>query len=403
MSDDRLTRALARLDEAADFVKCCDCTSFSSSQYIELDAAERILRDALAPEESAPAPVDTPTYQNRPVEGDELRARLREASERPVYPRPVAAPPAVDERERLIRGYMRERFTGVGRLWQTDDIAYLLRLLDAARAERDTLRVRASVSDDRALAGRLAVEAGRSLSVQASRLTAELARLRAAQGRLSAEAVYKIADEVHSMHRHEPGFDGLPTLGLMLCLVEQGLEKAGVKYEPQACHARRRRERACGDAEVSLMLQPMTFAEAAAFVDRFHRHHRAPVGYKFCMGVSKGDEVVGVAIVGRPVARGLDDGWTLEVTRVCVTEGHKNAASMLYGACWRAARALGYKRLITYTLASESGTSLVAAGWTRRYQVAGRSWSCPSRPRVETNLGQKTLWESAPAGKEETP
>jgi hypothetical protein len=144
-----------------------------------------------------------------------------------------------------------------------------------------------------------------------------------------------------------------------------------------------------------LSLQPITFTEAAAFICRFHRHHLPPTGWKFGIAVNDGAQVVGVITVGRPVARRLDDGFTLEVTRCC-TDGTKNAASMLYGAAWRAAKALGYRRLITYTLATEPGTSLHAAGWRELYTTPGRSWSVPSRPRVDTHpLGQKTLWEVA--------
>ena len=144
-----------------------------------------------------------------------------------------------------------------------------------------------------------------------------------------------------------------------------------------------------------LEIQPIDFKEATAFVRRHHRHHDPSVGWKFGMAVNDGERVVGVIVVGRPVARHLDDGWTLEVTRCC-TDGTKNAASMLYGAAWRAAKAMGYRRLITYTLATEPGTSLAAAGWRSLYEVKGRSWSCPSRPRVDTHpLGQKTLWEAA--------
>lgn len=146
---------------------------------------------------------------------------------------------------------------------------------------------------------------------------------------------------------------------------------------------------------MALQLQPITFAEAAAFVDRHHRHHEPPVGHKFSVAVGDGERVVGVAIVGRPVSRHLDDGWTLEVTRCC-TDGTKHAASMLYGAAVRAGRALGYRRIITYTLAEEPGTSLKAAGWMPLYTNKGGSWSSPSRPRVDTHpLGQKTLWEAA--------
>jgi hypothetical protein len=148
-------------------------------------------------------------------------------------------------------------------------------------------------------------------------------------------------------------------------------------------------------ARVSLSLQPVTLREAAAFIALHHRHHKAPRGWKFGVGVARDGEVVGVATVGRPVSRVLDDGWTLEVNRCC-TDGARNAASMLYGACARAARALGYRRLVTYTLASESGTSLKASGWRVLWQTAGGSWSCPSRPRTnKASTEPKTLWEAA--------
>ncbi len=144
-----------------------------------------------------------------------------------------------------------------------------------------------------------------------------------------------------------------------------------------------------------LELQPIDFKEATAFVREHHRHHNPSIGWKFGIGLNDGEKVVGVVMVGRPVARHFDDGWTLEVTRCC-TDGTKNAASMLYGAAWRASKAMGYKRLITYTLGEEPGTSLVAAGWSLKRTMPGRSWSCPSRPRVDTHpLGQKTLWEVA--------
>ncbi len=146
---------------------------------------------------------------------------------------------------------------------------------------------------------------------------------------------------------------------------------------------------------MALALQPIDFKEATRFVQAHHRHHDPSIGWKFGIACNDGEKVVGVVMVGRPVARHLDDGWTLELTRCC-TDGTKNAASMLYGAAWRASKALGYKRLITYTLAEEPGTSLLAAGWKSLYTTAGGSWSCESRPRVDTHpLGQKTLWEAA--------
>lgn len=144
-----------------------------------------------------------------------------------------------------------------------------------------------------------------------------------------------------------------------------------------------------------LALQPITYAEACAFIRLHHRHHLPPQGWKWGNAVNDGERVVGVATVGRPVARGLDDGWTVEVTRCC-TDGTSHVASMLYGAAWRAAKALGYRRLVTYTLASEAGTSLRAAGFHALYETKGGSWSCPSRPRVDAHpTEQKTLWEAA--------
>lgn len=146
-------------------------------------------------------------------------------------------------------------------------------------------------------------------------------------------------------------------------------------------------------AGVSLSVVPVSLAEAKAYVERHHRHHPAPVGAKFCVAVAAAGEIRGVAIVGRPVARGFDDGWTVEVSRCC-TDGAKNAASMLYGAAWRAARALGYRRLVTYTLASEPGTSLRAAGFRVLHEVKGRSWSCETRPRVDRHPTlDKLCWQ----------
>lgn len=139
---------------------------------------------------------------------------------------------------------------------------------------------------------------------------------------------------------------------------------------------------------------PMTLAEANAFVETHHRHHGRVQGHKFSIGLAEGDRIAGVAIVGRPVARHLDDGMTLEVTRCC-TDGVRNGCSMLYGSAWRAVKALGYRRLITYVLADESGGSLRASGWRMIGVRGGGNWNCPSRPRVESkNQGQKMLWEA---------
>ena len=145
---------------------------------------------------------------------------------------------------------------------------------------------------------------------------------------------------------------------------------------------------------MTLQLQPITYKEACEFIKEYHRHHLPPQGWKFGIAVNDGEKVVGVVTVGRPVARHLDDGWTLEVTRNC-TDGTKNAASMLYGAAWRAAKALGYKRMITYILVEEEGTSLKAVGWKELYATKGGEWNCTSRPRVTKHpTGQKKLFEA---------
>jgi len=142
-----------------------------------------------------------------------------------------------------------------------------------------------------------------------------------------------------------------------------------------------------------LHLQPITYQEACRFIAMYHRHHRPPHGWKFGIAVNNGDYVVGVITVGRPVARLLDNGWTLEVTR-CATDGTKNVPSMLYEAAKRATFALGYKRLITYTLQSEPGTSLLAAGWKLLGEAGGGTWNRAGRPRVDTHpIEQKTIWE----------
>ena len=135
---------------------------------------------------------------------------------------------------------------------------------------------------------------------------------------------------------------------------------------------------------------PLDLSEANAFIVQHHRHHGIVVGHKFSIGAVIVDKVVGVAIVGRPVARYRDDGLTLEVTRLC-TDGTKNACSFLYGACARAAFALGYKRIGTYILKSEPGASLKAANWHLVGETPGKSWSVPSRPRVDKHPLQGRL------------
>lgn len=127
---------------------------------------------------------------------------------------------------------------------------------------------------------------------------------------------------------------------------------------------------------MSLAVVPISFADACRFIAEWHRHHAPPVGHKFSLGVADGTVLRGVAVVGRPVARHLDNGQTLEVTRTA-TDGTPHVNSMLYGACWRAARELGYRRLVTYTQAGESGVSLRAATTGAR--------RCGSRGRAGTS------------------
>ena len=150
---------------------------------------------------------------------------------------------------------------------------------------------------------------------------------------------------------------------------------------------------------MALTAVPMTLTEAKEFVDNFHRHNKAPQGGVFSVGVSDGAALVGVAIVGRPVARMLDDGQTLEVTRCCVLDdAPRNACSFLYGRCWQAARALGWRKMVTYTLQSESGASLRGAGWKVVAQTKGNNgtgWMNRPGREWQSVVGQaKFRWEA---------
>jgi len=148
---------------------------------------------------------------------------------------------------------------------------------------------------------------------------------------------------------------------------------------------------------MSLELVPITIKAANLLVARWHRHHPPSQGGLFAVAVAipGSDEPCGAAIIGRPVARNLQDGWTAEIVRL-VTDGTRNAPSKLLGAAWRAARALGYRRIVTYTLQSESGSSLHGAGFKIVGEVMGRSWHCESRPRVDKTPHQnKFRWEKS--------
>ena len=170
-------------------------------------------------------------------------------------------------------------------------------------------------------------------------------------------------------------------------VIEQVIEQANVEAEA-APEVRPQYKR--------LRLRAIEFREAAAYIDQFHRHHQRPSGWKFGTCVVDDDgNICGVIIVARPVAREIANRHpdTLEVVRCC-TDGSKNAASMLYSAAWSAARALGYRRLITYVLESEPGTSLKAVGWKCVAKVRGKSWNTPTRQRIDkAPTCDKWRWE----------
>lgn len=159
--------------------------------------------------------------------------------------------------------------------------------------------------------------------------------------------------------------------------------RVGADYSPPAealpgCSGATRR------AADSLRVVPISVQDAKPFVGKHHRHNKPPQSGMFAVALSRGDKIVGVGIASRPVARALQDGTTLEVTRVC-TLGDPNACSMIYGALRKAARALGYRRVFTYTLAEESGASLRAAGFVKdadvpaRAKWTGRVWKTQQR------------------------
>lgn len=133
-------------------------------------------------------------------------------------------------------------------------------------------------------------------------------------------------------------------------------------------------------------IRPISLAQANAFIIDNHRHHYKVNGHKFSIACYKDDKLVGVATVGRPLSRYLDNGETLEVTRLC-TDGTYNACSILYARCAKICKDMGYKKIITYILEDENGTSLKASGWhCEEKNAGGGSWSCKSRPREVTEI-----------------
>ena len=148
---------------------------------------------------------------------------------------------------------------------------------------------------------------------------------------------------------------------------------------------------------MKLKLMPCDFQTASKFVEVNHRHNKPPVGHKFSIAVYDGERLCGVCMVGRPVARYFDDNLTLEVNRCC-TDGTKNACTMLYGAAWRAAKALGYKRIVTYTRKSENGASLRASNWRCDGEAGGTHWTGERYVQEEITLDEKKVRWSKEVG-----
>lgn len=143
---------------------------------------------------------------------------------------------------------------------------------------------------------------------------------------------------------------------------------------------------------MGLRIEPITLRDANAYVNERHRHSKQAQGHKFSVALKDDTGIRGVAIAGRPVARRLDDGLTLEILRVC-TDGVPNGCSKLYAACVATGKGMGYRKFVTYTLASENGASVKAAGFTRDGESPGGSWSTPSRPREDKHdLSPKVRW-----------
>lgn len=143
-----------------------------------------------------------------------------------------------------------------------------------------------------------------------------------------------------------------------------------------------------------MKIRPITFRQACDFVNKHHRHHKPTVGCKFSLGLFDEGKLVGVAICGRPVSRKLDDGLTCEVNSLC-TDGTRNACSMLYGACCRVAKEMGYEKIITYILESENGASLKASNFVCEGLAGGLKWTGSRDTGQEYPHEMKTRWSKS--------
>lgn len=138
-------------------------------------------------------------------------------------------------------------------------------------------------------------------------------------------------------------------------------------------------------------IRPITLKEASNFINSYHRHHKATVGHKFSVGLYEGNKLIGCAVCGRPVSRFLDDGLTCEINRLC-TDGTRNACSMLYGACCRIAKEMGYQKIITYILKSEDGASLKASNFVCDGEAGGTHWTGVRNKGQDIPHEMKTRW-----------
>lgn len=152
-------------------------------------------------------------------------------------------------------------------------------------------------------------------------------------------------------------------------------------------------EKMFNSERLKIQVVPISYKAAVQFINANHRHHKAPQGQKFSLGLSDGSKLIGAITAGRPVSRIMDDTLTLEVTRCCVKEIYKNGVSKLYSHVCRVAKAMGYKRVITYTLVSEPGTSMQAANFSLMRKSRGGSWSSKLRKRIDKHpTTEKNLW-----------
>lgn len=212
------------------------------------------------------------------------------------------------------------------------------------------------------------------------------------------EAVYIFVDSTkHYLLLSDSDFESITPLSKEIS-VKDVMQREGYTQMEECFHtfyeaACKIRQRYPELKPVHYTVMPITFKKSCAFVNTHHRNHVASQGCKYAVGVMDATHLVGVAIAGRPVSRRRDNGLTLEITRVCVIPGYKNACSLLYSRVLRIAKEMGYKTAITYTLKKETGSSLKAAGFFLFGESKGGSWNSPSRKRVDVWQEPKVIWK----------